>query len=140
MYTIKDLYDLEHTLAKEYLSRFTYPWEALAGIKEFILQLGPSTARGWSTNGATRRPRCSPRPISARHASSVTEVRHCALPGIDTTGLLQAVDTAVEMVRNEPNGGAVPVPDYMNENVSDKVAKIIQSYVGVINKMVWRKS
>ena len=61
------------------------------------------------------------------------------LSGIDTKGLLQAVDTAVEMVRNEKNGGAVPVPDYVDTNVSDKVVKIIQSYVGVVNKMVWRK-
>ena len=61
------------------------------------------------------------------------------LSGIDTKGLLQAVDTAVEMVRNEKNGGAVPVPDYVDINVSDKVVKIIQSYVGVVNKMVWRK-
>ena len=42
MYTITDLYDLEHTLAKDYLSQFTYPWEALKGIKDFILQLGPT--------------------------------------------------------------------------------------------------
>ena len=62
------------------------------------------------------------------------------LSGIDTKGLLQAVDTAVEMLRNEPDGGAVPVPDYTDENVSDKVVKIIQSYTGVVDKMVWRKS
>ena len=61
------------------------------------------------------------------------------LSGIDTKGLLQAVDIAVEMVNNETNGGAVPVPDYTDLNVSDKVVKIIQSYVGVVNKMVWRK-
>ena len=61
------------------------------------------------------------------------------LSGIDEKGLLQSVDTAVEMVRNEKNGGAVPVPDYTDENVSDKVVKIIQSYTGVVNKMVWRK-
>lgn len=61
------------------------------------------------------------------------------LSGIDTKGLLQAVDTMVEMVRDEKNGGAVPVPDYTDVNVSDKVVKIIQSYVGVVNKMVWRK-
>ena len=42
MYTISDLYDLEHTLAKDYLSQFTYPWEALKGIKDFILELGPT--------------------------------------------------------------------------------------------------
>ena len=61
------------------------------------------------------------------------------LSGIDTKGLLQAVDTAVEMVQDEKNGGAIPVPDYTDLNVSDKVVKIIQSYVGVVNKMVWRK-
>ncbi len=61
------------------------------------------------------------------------------LSGIDAKGLLQAVDTAVEMCRQEQNGGAIPVPDYVDENVSDKVVKIIQSYVGVVNKMVWRK-
>ena len=61
------------------------------------------------------------------------------LSGIDTKGLLQAVDTAVEMVKDEVNGGAIPVPDYIDENVSDKVVKIIQSYTGVVNKMVWRK-
>ena len=59
------------------------------------------------------------------------------LSGIDTKGLLQAVNTAVEMVRNGDNG--IPVPDYVDENVSDKVVKIIQSYVGVVNKIVWRK-
>lgn len=61
------------------------------------------------------------------------------LSGIDTKGLLQAVDTAVEMVKEEKNGGTIPVPDYSDINVSDKVVKIIQSYVGVVNKMVWRK-
>ena len=61
------------------------------------------------------------------------------LSGIDTNGLLQAVDTAVEMVKNEPDGGAIPVPDYTDENVSDKVVKIIQSYTGIVNRMVWRK-
>ena len=59
------------------------------------------------------------------------------LSGIDTTGLLQAVDIAVEMIQNGDDG--IPVPDYVDENVSDKVVKIIQSYVGVVNKMVWRK-
>ena len=59
------------------------------------------------------------------------------LAGIDEKGLLQAVHTAVEMVQNGDNG--VPVPDYTDENVSDKVVKLIQSYTGVVNKMVWRK-
>ncbi len=61
------------------------------------------------------------------------------LSGIDEKGLLQAVATAVEMLKNEKNGGALVVPDYKDETVSDKVVKIIQSYVGVVNKMVWRK-
>ncbi len=60
------------------------------------------------------------------------------LSGIDEKGLLQAVDTAVEMNKNGDYG--VPVPDYIEENVSSKVIKIIQSYTGVVNKMVWRKS
>ena len=60
------------------------------------------------------------------------------LAGIDEGGLLQAVDTAVTMVQN--GGYGIPVPDYTDENVSDKVVKIIQSYTGVVNKMVWRKS
>ncbi len=59
------------------------------------------------------------------------------LSGIDEKGLLQAVDTAVEMNRNGDYG--IPVPDYLDENVSSKVIKIIQSYTGVVNKMVWRK-
>ena len=59
------------------------------------------------------------------------------LAGIDEKSLLQAVDTAVGMVRNGDNG--IPVPDYVEENVSTKVVKLIQSYTGVVNKMVWRK-
>ena len=60
------------------------------------------------------------------------------LSGIDTIGLLQSVDLAVEMVNNGDLG--IPVPDYVDTNVSDKVVRIIQSYVGVVNKMVWRKN
>ena len=59
------------------------------------------------------------------------------LAGIDEKSLLQAVDTAVEMVKNGDNG--IPVPNYTDENVSTKVVKLIQSYTGVVNKMVWRK-
>ena len=59
------------------------------------------------------------------------------LAGIDEKSLLQAVDTAVEMNKNNDNG--IPVPNYVDENVSTKVVKIIQSYTGIINKMVWRK-
>lgn len=59
------------------------------------------------------------------------------LAGIDEHSLLQAVDTAVEMNKNGDYG--IPVPDYVEENVSTKVVKIIQSYTGVVDKMVWRK-
>ena len=59
------------------------------------------------------------------------------LSGIDTIGLLQSVDVAVELIKNHEPG--IPVPDYTDENVSTKVVRIIQSYVGVVNKMVWRK-
>lgn len=60
------------------------------------------------------------------------------LSGIDTVGIFQSVELAVSMVRNGDNG--TPVSDYLDTNVSSKVVKIIQSYVGVVNKMVWRKS
>ena len=60
------------------------------------------------------------------------------LSGIDEKGLLQAVDIAVAM--NENGDYGIPVPDYIEENVSSKVVKIIQSYTGVVNKMVWRKN
>ncbi len=59
------------------------------------------------------------------------------LAGIDETSLLQAVDTAVQM--NLDGDYGIPVPDYIEENVSSKVVKLIQSYTGVVNKMVWRK-
>lgn len=59
------------------------------------------------------------------------------IAGIDENSLLQAVDTAVELNRAGDYG--IPVPDYIEENVSTKVVKIIQSYTGIVNKMVWRK-
>lgn len=59
------------------------------------------------------------------------------LAGIDTRSLLQAVNTAVELIRNGDYG--IPVPDYTEENVSSKVVAIIQSYTGIVNRMVWRK-
>lgn len=60
------------------------------------------------------------------------------LAGIDENSLLQAIKTAVDMKNNNDNGTSVP--DYIDENVSTKVVKIIQSYTGVVNKMVWRKN
>ena len=59
------------------------------------------------------------------------------LSGIDEVGLMQSVETAVSMNQNGDFG--IPVPDYVEENVSTKVVKLIQSYTGVVNKMVWRK-
>lgn len=59
------------------------------------------------------------------------------LAGINEHDLLQAVDLAVEMVKNGDNG--FPVPNYVDENVSTKVVKLIQSYTGIVNKVVWRK-
>ena len=59
------------------------------------------------------------------------------MAGISENGLLQAVTTAVDM--NENGDYGIPVPDYVEENVSTKVVKIIQSYTGVVDKMVWRK-
>ena len=59
------------------------------------------------------------------------------IAGIDEKSLLQAVDTAVTMNTNGDYG--IPVPDYIEENVSTKIVKIIQSYTGIVNKMVWRK-
>ena len=59
------------------------------------------------------------------------------LSGIDSKSVLQAVDTAIDMVKNSDDG--IPVSDYVDENVSSKVVKIIQSYVGIVDKNVWRK-
>jgi len=59
------------------------------------------------------------------------------LSGIDTKGLLQAVELAVQLTQDGQHG--TPVPDYTDENVSTKVVKIIQSYTGIVNRMVWRK-
>ena len=59
------------------------------------------------------------------------------IAGIDEKSLLQAVDTAVDLCKDGQHG--IPVPDYVDENVITKVVKIIQSYVGIVNKMVWRK-
>ena len=72
-----------------------------------------------------------------RYTKEFVDKADFILSGIDEKGLLQSVDTAVEMNRNGDIG--LPVPNYVDENVSTKVVKIIQSYVGVVNKMVWRK-
>ena len=103
MLTITDLFDLDHTLAKDYLSRFTYPWEALAGIKDFILALGP-TLEGydevfpqvWVHKTATVAPTAylgAPCIIGPE-----TEVRHCAfIRGSALVGANCVVGNSVEL-------------------------------------------
>ena len=78
--------------------------------------------------------------VCIRTSTERPESLDCAgfiLAGIDENSLLTAVETAVSMQKNGDHG--VPVPTYVSENVSNTVVKIIQSYVGVVNKMVWRK-
>ena len=103
MLTITDLFDLDHTLAKDYLSRFTYPWEALAGIKDFILALGPTlegydevSPQVWVHKTATVAPTAylgAPCIIGPE-----TEVRHCAfIRGSALVGANCVVGNSVEL-------------------------------------------
>ena len=104
MYTIKDLYDLDHTLAKDYLSRFTYPWEALKGIKDFIIELGKTLGDDyeevseyvWVHKTATVFPSAylgAPCIIGPN-----TEVRHCAfIRGSALVGADCVVGNSVEL-------------------------------------------
>ena len=103
MYTINDLYDLTHTLAGDYLARFTYPWEALAGIKDFILSVGPTlegydevSPQVWVHKTATVAPTAflgGPCIIGPE-----TEVRHCAfIRGSALVGAHCVVGNSVEL-------------------------------------------
>lgn len=103
MLTITDLFDLDHTLAKDYLSRFTYPWEALAGIKDFILALGPTlegydevSPQVWVHKTAAVAPTAylgAPCIIGPE-----TEVRHCAfIRGSALVGANCVVGNSVEL-------------------------------------------
>lgn len=103
MLTIKDLFDLDHTIAADYLSRFTYPWEALAGIKDFILSVGPTlegydevSPQVWVHKTATVAPTAylgSPCIIGPE-----TEVRHCAfIRGSAIVGKNAVVGNSVEL-------------------------------------------
>ena len=103
MLTIKDLFDLDHTIAADYLSRFTYPWEALAGIKDFILSVGPTlegydevSPQVWVHKTATVAPTAylgSPCIIGPE-----TEVRHCAfIRGSALVGEHCVVGNSVEL-------------------------------------------
>lgn len=74
---------------------------------------------------------------SKRYKPEVLDKAYFILAGIDEKSLLQAVDTAVGI--NLDGDYGIPVPNYTDENVSSKVVKIIQSYTGVVDKMVWRK-
>ena len=76
-------------------------------------------------------------PVTSTERPEALDKGDFIIAGIDEKSLLQAVDTAVELCRNGQHG--IPVPDYVDENVSTKVVKIIQSYTGIVNKMVWRK-
>jgi len=84
MYTIKDLYDLEHTLAGEYLSGFTYPWEALKGIKDLILSLGPALGEDYEEVSENVWVHKTAKVFSSAYLGAPciigpeTEVRHCA--------------------------------------------------------------
>ena len=118
MYTIHDLYALEHTLAKDYLSRFTYPWEALKGIKDLILTLGPTLGEDyaevaptvWVHKTATVAPTAflgAPCIIGAN-----TEVRHCAfVRGSALVGENCVVGNSVEL-KNVILFDNVQVPHY----------------------------
>lgn len=105
MYTIKDLFDLDHTLAGDYLAQFTYPWEALGGIKEFILELGPTLDKAeyeevsenvWVHKTAKVFPSAylgAPCIIGPE-----TEVRHCAfIRGSALVGAKCVVGNSVEL-------------------------------------------
>ena len=105
MYTIKELFDLDHTLAKDYLSQYTYPWEALKGIKDFILELGPTLDKAeyeevsenvWVHKTAKVFPSAylgAPCIIGPE-----TEVRHCAfIRGSALVGAKCVVGNSVEL-------------------------------------------
>lgn len=117
MLTIKDLFDLDHTIAKDYLAQFTYPWEALAGIKDFILSVGPTlegydevSPQVWVHKTATVAPTAylgSPCIIGPE-----TEVRHCAfIRGSALVGENCVVGNSVEL-KNVILFDNVQVPHY----------------------------
>ena len=104
MYTIKDLFDLDHTLAKEYLSKYTYPWEALKGIKEFILQLGPTLGEDYEevSEHVWVHKTAKVFPSAYLGAPCIigpeTEVRHCAfIRGSALVGANCVVGNSVEL-------------------------------------------
>ena len=104
MYTIKDLYDLDHTLAKDYLSQFTYPWEALKGIKDMILELGPTLGEDYEevSENVWVHKTAKIFPSAYLGAPCIigpeTEVRHCAfIRGSALVGAGCVVGNSVEL-------------------------------------------
>jgi NDP-sugar pyrophosphorylase family protein len=104
MYTIKDLYDLDHTLAKDYLLQFTYPWEALKGIKEFILQLGPTLGEDYEEVAEHVWVHKTAKVFPSAYLGAPciigpeTEVRHCAfIRGSALVGANCVVGNSVEL-------------------------------------------
>ncbi len=104
MYTIKDLYDLDHTIAKEYLSKFTYPWEALKGIKDFILSIGPTLGEDYEevSENVWVHKTAKVFPSAYLGAPCIigpeTEVRHCAfIRGSALVGANCVVGNSVEL-------------------------------------------
>ncbi len=104
MYAIKDLYDLDHTAAKEYLSKFTYPWEALKGIKEFILALGPTLGPDYEEVSEHVWVHRTAKVFQSAYLGAPciigpeTEVRHCAfIRGSALVGANCVVGNSVEL-------------------------------------------
>ena len=124
MLTIKDLFDLDHTIAKDYLAQFTYPWEALAGIKDFILSVGPTledydevSPQVWVHKTATVAPTAflgGPCIIGPE-----TEVRHCAfIRGSALVGAGCVVGNSTELKNCILFDGAqVPHYNYVGDSI-----------------------
>ena len=118
MYTTTDLYDLDHTMAGEYLSQFTYPWEALAGIKDFILRLGPALGDDYEETSEHVWVHKTAKVFPSAYLGAPciigpeTEVRHCAfIRGSALVGANCVVGNSVEL-KNVILFDHVQVPHY----------------------------
>ena len=104
MYTIKDLYDLDHTISKDYLSKFTYPWEALKGIKDLILSIGPTLGEDYEEVSKNVWVHKTAKVFPSAYLGEPciigpeTEVRHCAfIRGSALVGANCVVGNSVEL-------------------------------------------
>ena len=104
MYTIKDLYDLDHTISKDYLSKFTYPWEALKGIKDLILSIGPTLGEDYEEVSKNVWVHKTAKVLPSEYLGEPciigpeTEVRHCAfIRGSALVGANCVVGNSVEL-------------------------------------------